>query len=259
MTRLQSSRARLGEAFPPMATIATVLLGWELWVRWAEISVVVLPAPSRVAATVWDRWPVYWDNLVHTCQTILWGFMWGLLIGLAAAVLIVMWRPLENLIHPLIVTSQTVPVLALAPLLIIWLGFGAAPRVTIVALAVFFPITINLIEGLRSADPGVINLMRSYSATRIQVLRSIQFPAALPYLFTAIQIAATYSVVSAVVAEWVGSGKGLGKLLVSRTSAFTLDVTFGAIAIIVLIAMTLFYGTALARRLLMPWERAAKT
>lgn len=242
---------------PSLATIALLIGIWEFYVQWKDVSKAVLPPPSLIVSTLIDRWPVFWDNLGHTVQAISYGFLWGFIVGVTSAVLIVQWKPLERTLHPLIVMSQTIPVIALAPLLIIWLGFGIAPRVVIVTLAVFFPITINLVEGLRSAEPGVINLMKSYSATRWQIFRTIQVPASLPYLFTAIQIAATYSVISAVVAEWVGSGKGLGKLLVSRTSAFTLDVTFAAILMIVVVALTLFYATRILRRIVMPWERSA--
>lgn len=242
---------------PSFATVALLIGFWEFYVQWKDVSRAVLPAPSLVVSTLIDRWPVFWDNLGHTVQAIGLGFLWGFVVGVVSGVLIVQWKPLARTLHPLIVMSQTIPVIALAPLLIIWLGFGIAPRVVIVTLAVFFPITINLVEGLRSAEAGVINLMRSYSATRWQIFRTIQIPTSLPYLFTAIQIAVTYSVISAVVAEWVGSGKGLGKLLVSRTSAFTLDVTFAAILLIVIVALLLFYATRILRRLVMPWERAA--
>lgn len=247
---------RLAGVVPPVFTVALLIGLWEAYVRVNDISKAVLPAPSRVAVTLVEKWPVYWDNLGYTFEGIGLGFAWGLVVGIVAAVAIVQWKPLARSLHPLVIISQTIPVIALAPLLIIWLGFGVAPRVVIVALAVFFPITINMVEGLRSAEPGVVSLMRSYSATRFQIFRTIQLPASLPYLFTAIQISVTYSVVSAVVAEWVGSGKGLGKLLVSRTSSFTVDLTLGAVVVIVVVALGLFYGTKLVRRLVMPWERA---
>jgi len=246
---------RVARFLPPIVTVFALILLWEFFVYRNEISVVVLPAPSRIIMTVVEKWPVFWDNLVFTLQTIVVGFVIGLAVGVASAILIVQWKPLERTLRPLIVMSQTIPVIALAPLLIIWWGFGMAPRVVIVTLAVFFPITINLVEGLRSAQPGVISLMRSYRARRGQMFWMIQVPAALPFLFTALQIAATYAVVSAVVAEWVGSGKGLGKLLVSRTSAFTLDVTFGAILLIVVVALVFFYVIRLLRHVMMPWDR----
>lgn len=258
-TRPQGSLRRSLSYLPPVIIVTLLVVAWELAVSYNEIAPAVLPTPGRVARTFFNERALFVENLGVTLTEMALGLLIGFFVGVVAAIGIVHSRFFERTFYPIIVTSQMVPFVALAPLLVIWLGFGIAPKVIIVAIGVFFPVAVNMVSGLRSVDPDVVSLMRSYSATRLQVFRMIELPASLPYLHTSLQIAATYSVITAVVAEWPGAQKGLGRVMITSNSLSRTDIVLAAVLLVTILSL-LMYGLAKgSRRFLMPWERASRS
>jgi len=244
----------------PAILIVSGLIGlWEIVVQTRDIASAILPPPSEVVLTFWEDRGMFLENLWVTMQEMAFGSSLGFGVGMVAAIGIVHSRFFDRTFYPIIVTSQLVPFVALAPLLVIWLGFGIAPKVIIVAIGIFFPVTVNMVSGLRSADPEIVNLMRSYSASRAQIFRIVQLPASIPYLHSALQIAVTYGVITAVIAEWPGAQKGIGRVMIQSNALARTDRVLAASLIVTIVSLALYTLARLSRRFLMPWERATRS
>jgi ABC-type nitrate/sulfonate/bicarbonate transport system permease component len=241
----------------PLALMAVLIALWQLATVLYDLSPVVLPPPTLVAETVVDEWSTLLDNLWITLLEILLGFGAGLVCGVALGIAIASSRTLQRALYPLVIGSQVVPVFAIAPLLIIWFGFGIVPKVVIAAVVVFFPICVNQVEGIRSVDPRVIDLMRSYSASSFQIFRFVRFPASIPYLIAGTQIGIAYSVIAAVIAEWVGASEGLGWLMLSANAVSNTKLVFACIVVLGVVGIGLFWLIGVIGGLLAPWLRKA--
>ncbi|MFC4076197.1 ABC transporter permease [Salinithrix halophila] len=241
------------EWMPPLATVLLLLAVWEVGVRLFSVEEWLLPTPSRIAATFMESG----DLLVrHTGPTLIeagLGFILGIGIALLLATAIELSTWLRRGIYPLLITTQTVPVIAVAPLFIVWFGYGLLPKVLIVALVTFFPVVISTADGLRSADPEMVRLLRSMGASDWRIFRLVRFPHALPGFFSGMKIAATYGILGAVIAEWLGADKGLGVFLVRAQNSFAADKVFVAILAITFWSLVLFGLVRLAARLAAPW------
>jgi ABC-type nitrate/sulfonate/bicarbonate transport system permease component len=244
---------------PALATVIVIGIAWEYIVRRNSVAPGILPSPTKIAATFWADRVMFLDNLKVTLVEMALGLVLGVTAGVAVSIVITHWRFAEKAIYPLVVTSQMVPFVALAPLLVIWLGFGIAPKVVIVGIGIFFPITVNMVAGLRSADPALIDLMNTFSASRFDILRMVELPASLPYLSSALQLAATYSVITAVVAEWPGSQAGIGRVMITSSALARTDRVLAAVFLITLVSLSLYVLARWSRRALMPWERVGRT
>ena len=238
----------------PAAVLLTLALLWELAVWGFQVPKWILPSPSAI-------WQAFWEMrallAVHVAQTMLEvaiGISTAVAAGVSVAAAINFSPWLRRAVYPLLVISQTVPILALAPLLIIWFGFGIAPKVIVVTLFCFFPIAINTSDGLTSTEPELIDLFRSMGATWLQIWRKVRLPAALPYFFSGLKIAATYSVTGAIVGEWVGAKQGLGIYMLRSSAAFKTAQVFSAIAITSLLSIALFLSVFALERTMMPWH-----
>jgi ABC-type nitrate/sulfonate/bicarbonate transport system permease component len=254
---LSSARLVAGSAAPILLLVGLVA-AWELGVRASSLPRTVIVPPTAVLARLAGQPGLFVDNAWITLVEVALGFVLGFALGIVAAVAIVHSRLVERTIYPLIVTSQVIPTFALAPLLVLWLGFGLEPKIAIIVILVFFPITVNMVAGLRSADPGVVSLMRSYRASRWQILRMVLFPSALPYLFAAMQLAVTYAVLGAVFAEWFGAFTGLGKLTLVGQTRRQIDLMLAAVVLITVLALALFALVRAVAALSMPWQRGAR-
>jgi len=247
---------KVGRDLLPAAVLLLVIMGgWELSVRIFKIHPVIMPSPSHIAQVIFQDWTLLWSNMAFTLVEVLLGFGVGFLTGFVLAILIVYSPTLERALYPLVVASQTIPVFAIAPLLVIWFGFGVWPKVIITALIVFFPICVNEVEGLRSAEPEMIDLLRSLKASRWKRFRLVEFPASIPYLLAGTQVGIAYSVIGAVIGEWVGSNRGIGALMLSANAMLRTDRVFAAIIVLSVVALVLFVGVALLTRWLTPWKR----
>lgn len=248
-----AQRPRTGAALTPFAALAAFFAVWEVVVRVGGVDAFVLPAPSRVLGVLVAQPGFYAANAWVTVGETLVGFAVALALGVLAALAVDASPLLRRAVYPLLIASQTVPVIAIAPLIIVWFGFGLAPKVVIIALYCFFPVAVSAIDGLRSADPDILNLLRSMGATRGQLLRLARWPAALPSLFSGVRIAATYAVAGAVVSEWLGASEGLGATMIRAQRGFAPDRVFAAIAAVVLLTLLLFLAVDRVARAAMPW------
>jgi putative hydroxymethylpyrimidine transport system permease protein len=214
----------------------------------------LVPSPAEIAESLWDNRSLLAENAWVTLREMLLGILAALAVGVGMAVLMHRWRLLRDAAYPLIVASQTIPIVVIAPILVVWFGYGIAPKVVIVALICFFPITVNALDGLRSVDPEAVKLMRSLDASRWQRFWRVEAPAALPSLFTGIKIAVVVAPIGAVFAEWAGSSSGLGHLIQSDTAYYQVARQFATVLVLSFMALALIGLTALAERRVVTWR-----
>ncbi len=241
------------ERLPAVALVAAILLAWEAYVRIAAVEPVVLPAPSRIATALWDFRA---DAVRHTIPTLIetvLGFAIAVVLAIAAATAMDRMRVVRRAVEPILVTSQTIPVVALAPLFLLWFGFGLAPKVLVVVLVTFFPIVVALLDGFRSGSPEADELMRSYGATEGQAFRMLRWPQALPSFFTGLRISVVYAVIGAVFGEYVGAREGLGIWMQLSQNSFRTDLVFAAIVVTSALSLLLYWLVGMARRVAIPW------
>jgi ABC-type nitrate/sulfonate/bicarbonate transport system permease component len=248
--------ARLAREWGPAAAlVAAGLAAWELAARagWAEDY--LLPAPSEVArALVEDRRLLLEDAWV-TMQEVVLGFGLALAAGVAVAILLHLSPLARRALYPLVVASQAVPIVVIAPILVIWFGFGMAPKLIVIALICFFPIAVNTLDGLRAVDPAQVKMLRTLGAGRWALLRRLELPASLPYLFSGAKVAVAVAVIGAVFGELVGSDAGLGHAIQVGMAQLLTARVFAAVAILSAMAIGLFGIVSLAERRAVPWAR----
>ena len=248
---------RVKRILAPVLLLIVLLAVWEIVVRWAGVPGYILPPPSRIATTFFLRFPLLWSHTIVTMAEIALGLLLGSAAGFLLAVAIVYVPVLEWALHPVIIASQMVPVFAIAPLLIVWLGYGLWPKVVVAALIGFFPIVINGIDGLRSANAETVDLFRSLGATRWQIFAKLRLPGSLPSLFTGWKIGATLSVVGATIGEWIVARRGLGFLMLQSNALLRIDVVFAAILALALVGLSLFGVIRIIERWALRWRKPA--
>ncbi len=244
----------------PAGVIVALLCLWELAAQWdlladaLDIKPFLIPAPSDVADSLWTDRELLAEDAWVTAQEVLLGFGIALVLGFAFAVVLHLSDTLRRAFYPLLVASQTVPVIAIAPILIVWLGFGLGPKLAIIALVCFFPITVNTLDGLRSVDPDLPRMMRTLDARRWQILRRVEVPSALPYLLSGAKVAAAISVIGAVFGEWSGADEGLGHLILIAQGQLQTARVFAAVVVLSAMALLLFGAIALVERRFAWWS-----
>lgn len=244
---------RLETVAPAAAILIGLLVVWELIARLAAVPEWLLPAPTRIVVEFVESAPILGPHLTRTILEAALGYTVATAAAMALAVAIDQWGLARRALYPLLVTSQTIPVFALAPLLAIWFGFGILPKVLVVALVCFFPIVVSFAAGLASADSEMQDLLRSMGGERRQLLTKVRFPSAVPSLLAGMKIAATYSVIGAVIAEWMGASEGLGLLMLRASNSFQTALVFVVIGIIAALSIALFLAVGALGRLIAPW------
>ncbi len=244
---------RLAGYGPAFVLTLTLLALWELYVRAGQVSVQVLPAPTTIVQALIDNWNVIYDNTIQTLLETVLGMGVAILLGLLLAIMLDISSWLRRAIYPLLVTSQTIPIIALAPLLLIWIGYDIRPKLIVVALYCFFPIAIACADGLASAEPELLNLLRSMRASRWQILWLVRLPGAMPAFFSGLRIAATYSVIGAIFGEYVGAEKGLGTYMQRAANSFATVQVFAAILVTAVLSLLLFGLVSVIERIALPW------
>jgi putative hydroxymethylpyrimidine transport system permease protein len=254
-------RARIQVILAPLALIVAALAIWELAARWElladalSIEPFLIPAPSDIAEALWrDRDLLAEDGWV-TLQEVVLGFALALAAGLAFATALHLSESLRRAFYPVLVASQTVPIIVIAPILVVWFGFGITPKLVIIALICFFPITVNTLDGLRSVDPDLIKLMRTLDARRTRIFLGAEMPSALPYAFSGAKVAVAVAVIGAVFGEWSGSNSGLGHLMLQASAQLETARLFAAVVVLSAFAVALFGLLSLLERRVAWWGR----
>jgi len=239
----------------PLALIVAALLVWEAAVKVTHTPQWLLPPPSAVFRSLIDDRAILLPNALVTLSEVLIGFALAVAAGIGLGIAVYCSRTLDRVLYPIIIASQTVPIPALAPLLLVWFGYGLLPKILVTALVGFFPIVVNTVEGLRATDRDVVNLLRSFGAPRGVVFRLAEFPASLPAIFAGAKIAVAVCVIGAVFGELVGAKAGLGYLMTRAMAQFATPRLVAAIVLLSLMGVGLFAAIGLVERIALPWRR----
>jgi ABC-type nitrate/sulfonate/bicarbonate transport system permease component len=237
--------------------LALFVCVWQVVASLPGVDRLILASPGETARALGDDRSLLLDNAWVTLEEAVLGLAIAVAFGAAAALGMHLVRPLRDAAYPLLVGSQAIPVLVFAPLLVLAFDYGIGPKIVIVSLICFFPITVNLLDGLRATDPDLLKLMRSLGASRAQTLRKVELPACLPHLFTGLRLAATVSVIGAVFGEWSGaeSPGGIGWLVMNASHQLETPRTYAGVVILTAMAVTLFALVTLLERVAVPWNR----
>ncbi len=240
---------------PPLLLLALVVAGWEVAARLGWVEDYLLPAPSEVARTLVEDREVLFPDAWVTAQEVLLGFGLALAAGVALAVALHLSPMLRRALYPIVVASQAVPVIVIAPILVIWFGFGMGPKLMVIALICFFPIVVNTLDGLRTVDRDQVRMLRTLGAGRWDLFRRLELPSALPYLFSGAKVAVAVAVIGAVFGELVGSDAGLGHAIQVGTAQLLTARVFAAVLLLAAMAIALFALVSAVERRAVPWAR----
>jgi putative hydroxymethylpyrimidine transport system permease protein len=255
-------RSRARDLLLPVLVVVALLGLWELAARWdvladaLNIEPFLVPSPSEIADSLWDDRSLLADNALVTIEEVVAGLALALVAGAAIAVAMHLSPTLRRALYPLLVASQTVPVIAIAPILVVWFGFGLGPKLAIIALVCFFPVTVNTLDGLRAVDPAQVKMMRTLDADRWRILRRVEAPSALPYFLSGAKIAAAIAVIGAVFGEWSGAEEGLGHLILVSQGQLQTARVFAAVFVLSLLAIALVAILTLIQRRYAWWGSA---
>jgi len=236
--------------------LAAFFTAWELYCRLGGIPKTVLPAPSDIVQALISHWNLL---LIHTIQTVeeaLIGLFLAVLLGVGVAILLFLFPRIRAAVYPLLVLSQTIPIIALAPLLLIWFGFDLFPKVIVVVLYCFFPIAIAVTDAVSAADQNAVDLLASMRASKWQILRYVRLPFALPAFFSGLRISATYAITGAIVGEYVGAYRGLGVFMQTSANSHATVLVFAALVVVAVISMALLILVSILEKVYTPWKQA---
>lgn len=242
----------------PVALLAASVAGWHAYATLAAPGNDVLPTPGRVARAGWDDRASLWSNTLPTLREVALGFAVSLVLAFGLSILLDRSPLVRRSVTPLLIGTQTLPIVVLAPLVVIWFGFGLTPKIVLVTLVTFFPIVVALVEGYGATERDATTLMRTMGAGWWTRFRLLRLPSALPSFFTGLRIAITYAVVAAIFAEYAGAESGLGIYMQSAKSSFRTDLVLAAVAVSAVLTLALYAATFVLQRLAMPWYAAAR-
>jgi putative hydroxymethylpyrimidine transport system permease protein len=244
----------------PALLLAALFGAWQLAASTGALADVLglesflVPSPAEIAESLWENRSLLAENTWVTLREIVFGLGCALLVGGACAIAMHLSRLIRDAAYPLIVASQTIPIIVISPILLVWLGFGIGPKIVVVALICFFPLTINVLDGLRSTDPEAVKLMRSLDASRWQIFRRVEVPSALPGFFTGAKIAVVLAPIGAIFGEWVGGSSGLGHLILEDNAKLEVAREFAAVTVLSWMALILIGILTLVERRVVTWR-----
>lgn len=252
--RLQSITSKL----PAAAALCLLILLWQFLYQSGAVPAYMLPSPIQVVKALFTDLPTILRHAVVTLQEAFYGLCIGVVLAFVMATLMDHFRILNKVLYPIMIITQTIPTIAIAPLLVLWMGFYMAPKITLVVITTFFPITVGLLDGYKSVDKDSIDLMRAMGASKVQIFFHVKLPAALPQFFSGLKISASYAVVGAVISEWLGGFEGLGVYMTRVSKAYAFDKMFAVIIFIVIISLLLMFTVNLIKTISLPWLRVEK-
>ena len=239
----------------PAGTFCLLILIWWGLSAAGVIPGFMLPSPVDVIRAFVRDFPNLMTHAWVSVSEAVYGLLIGTALAFGLACMMDRFLPLEQAVMPLLVVTQTIPTIAIAPLLVLWMGFGMEPKITLVVITTFFPIAVGLLDGFKSADPDAVALLRSMNASRAQIFRHVKIPAALPFFFSGLRVSASYAVVGAVISEWLGGFEGLGVYMTRVRKAYAFDKMFAVILLIVIVSLLLMKAVNGIKALSMPWLR----
>ena len=245
-------------ALRPLWLLVLLVLGWDLGIRVFDIKPYLIPNPWSVAQQLVVEWPMLWRETLPTLYATLGGFAASAVVGVAIAMWISYSRLVESFVYPLLVFSQSIPKVAIAPLFVVWFGFGILPKVIVAFLLGFFPVVVATVQGFKSVEPDVIDLARSMGANPWKVFIKFRLPTALPSIFSGLKVSVTLAVVGAVVGEFVGSNSGIGYVLQKANGTFDLPLMFAGLVILSMVGVLLFLAIEVIEGALMPWHQSQR-
>ncbi|WP_022726914.1 ABC transporter permease [Fodinicurvata sediminis] len=245
---------QIGARLRPLGIFIGILVLWQALVWVTGAPAYILPAPSQVGAVLFKRWDSLAFHAGITLAEILLGFFIGSLFGIISALMIATFRTLRFWLLPVLVVSQAIPVFALAPVLVLWLGYGMASKIAMASLIIFFPVTTSFHDGLRRTETGWLDLARTCGASKWATFRHVRILAALPALASGLRVAAAVAPIGAIIGEWVGSSAGLGHLMLNANARMQIDVMFAALVVLAVLALLLYFLTDRFCHLLLPWS-----
>jgi len=252
MPKQSSLLAKVG---PAAVAVGSLLVAWQFYVDLSGLSPTLLPSPARIAQQAWIHRQALLDNTVPTLRATLLGFSCSLTAAFLLSIIMDFSRPLRRALFPVFIISQTLPLVAIAPLVVLWFGFGLAPKIVLVALVTFFPMMVALARGYEATDPDIEALLASMGASRLRMFMLGRLPSALPFFFAGLRISITYAVVGAIFAEYAGAAKGLGIYILNAKNNFRPDLVLAAVLVSATLTLVLFGAVVLIERLALPWER----
>lgn len=241
---------------PAAFAFALLLVAWELYARYGGVAPTMLPAPSRVLLQAWENRAALAENMLPTIRATFAGFACSLVAAFVLSALVDFLAPLRRALFPLLIVSQTLPLVAIAPLIVLWFGFGLMPKILLVALVTFFPMMVALVEGFAATSTEISQMLAAMGAGRWRIFWLARLPSALPYFFAGLRISITYAIVGAIFAEYAGAAKGLGIYMLNAKNNFRPDLVLAAVAVSAALTLILFGIAVLVQRLAMPWENA---
>ena len=236
------------------AAIVLVIIAWEAVVRLFRVPNYVLPAPTEIAGTIEAEWALLLQYTYITVAETVVGFALAIIFGVAAAILVTTSERIKDTVMPLVVVTQLVPKVAIAPLILIWCGYGVSSKIVMAFLIAFFPIVIDMIAGLTMVEKELVDLLRSLGAGRWKIFMKAQVPNSLPFLFSGMRVSITFAIIGAIVGEFVGGSQGLGYLIVVSTSQLKTNVVFASLVVLTGVGFALFAIVGVGERLLIPWS-----
>jgi ABC-type nitrate/sulfonate/bicarbonate transport system permease component len=243
---------------PPLSIIVGVVVLWETWVTLADVKPFILPSPSRILQSLIRDHSLILGHLGITLGEILAGYTAAACVAFVSGVAIAYSRVLRRSIYPLIVLFHMVPVVAIAPILIIWFGYNVWPRIIVTALIAYFPMVVNVVAGFSNVEPELQAFFRSLNAGRIETFLKLALPTALPSIFAGLKITSVLAVIGATVSEWIGADRGLGHLISEDTTQFYTERVFASITVLSLVGITLFVLTSIVEWVVLPWQHAQR-
>jgi len=248
----------LKKTLPPVLFGLLVVLGWELLTIVTDADPRIYPAPSEIMAALFRNPGALLSNAWITTLEMVLGFALGAVVGIDIGILLAYSKVVRSAVYPWLIVSQTIPIPAVAAVLVIWFGFSILPKVLVVMLIAFFPIAVSTVDGLKAVDPEMVRLVRTFGASRARIFREVNVPSALPHIFTGMKVAAALSVLGAVFGEWVGAKGGLGYLLLLRNRAVNTDEVFAIIFALSVLGAGFFGLIVLIERITIPWYHKAR-
>ncbi|GEN94938.1 ABC transporter permease [Pediococcus ethanolidurans] len=251
-------RTSININFLPVLVIVILLIIWQLVSYFQIVPTFMLPSPINVVKAFIADFPLLMSNAGVTLLEAFWGLLLGVIGGVLIAVIMDLFEPLYKAIYPLLVISQTVPAVAIAPLLILWFGYGMLPKIVLITITTFFPVAVEMLTGFRATDRDLLHLMKTMGATKWKLYYYVKFPNSLNHFFSSLKISVSYAIVSAVISEWVGGFSGLGVYMTRVMKAYAYDKMFAVIFLISAMSLLLIWLVTLIQHKVMPWEAVKK-